>query len=101
MNAKDIFGGNPIGVVVRLILLSLVVGIVLTAMGITPRNLFYHLDIIARRIYELGFGAFDWVIGYIVLGAMVVVPIWLVARAFGVLGGAKSRESSEPREGSR
>ena len=90
MDRNTMFGGNPLAVLIRLVLISIVVGIVLSALGITPQNLFYHLDILARRLYDLGFGVFDNLIGYLVLGAIVVVPIWLVARIFGALGKDKS-----------
>ena len=86
MDRNAIFGGHPLAVVLKLAILSIVVGVILSTLGITPRNLFYHLDILMRRIYDLGFGAIEWVFGYLVLGAMVVVPIWFVARLFGWLG---------------
>ncbi len=101
MDARQVFGGNPLGVILRLVILSLVVGVVLSAMGITPQNLFYHLDILARRLYELGFGAIDWIIGYMVLGAMVVIPVWLISRAFGLFGAGRKPPRDEHREGSR
>ena len=86
MDRNTIFGGNPVGVLIRLALLSIVVGIVLSALGISPTNLFYHLNILARRIYDLGFDTVEWVVQYLVLGAMVVVPIWLIARFLGYIG---------------
>ena len=89
------FGGNPFAVVIRLLLISLVVGIVLSALGITPKNLFYHLNILAGRLYELGFGVFENLIGYLILGAIVVVPIWLVARVFGVLSDKNSSSGKD------
>jgi len=54
MDREQFFGGNPVGVLVRLVLLSIVVGVVLKALNIDPANLFYHLDVLARRIYDLG-----------------------------------------------
>lgn len=91
MDRNTIFGGNPLGVIIRLVLLSIVVGIVLSALGITPKNLFYHIDVLIRRLYDLGFGAIDWILGYLLLGAMVVVPIWLIARLVGALGGPNKK----------
>jgi hypothetical protein len=82
MDHERIFGGNPVSVIIRLVLLSVVVGIVLSALGITPANLFYHLDLLLRRLYDMGFGAVQWVFGYFLIGAMVVVPIWLISRLF-------------------
>lgn len=84
MDRDRIFGGNPATVIVRLILVSIVVGIALSALGIGPDNLFYHLNLIARRLYDMGFGAIEWVFGYFLVGAMVVVPIWLIARLLGM-----------------
>ena len=80
-------GGNPLGVAIRLIILSIVVGIVLSAMGITPQNVLYKLQILIKRIYDLGFGAIDWLIGYFIIGAIVVIPIWLVIRLVSGLRG--------------
>ena len=85
MDRRSIFGGNPIGVVVRLVLLSIVVGVVLSALGITPRNFIYHIEVLIRRIYDLGLASFDWVLQYLLLGPIVVVPIWLVARLLGIV----------------
>ena len=82
---EKFFGGNPLGVIIWLAVVSIVVGIVLSALGIDPRNLFYHLDILVRRIYEMGFGAVEWLLGYLLIGAVVVVPIWFVARLLGLM----------------
>lgn len=83
MDRNTFFGGNPLGVFVRLALLSIVVGIVLSALGITPQNFLYRLNILLKNLYDLGFGAIDWVLGYFLLGAIVVFPIWLIARLMG------------------
>ena len=81
-------GNSPLAVLLRLAVISLIVGIVLSALGINASNLFASLNIIARRIYDMGFGAIDWLLQYLLVGAMVVVPIYLLAR---LLGGARSR----------
>lgn len=94
MDRNTVFGGNPVAVIVRLIVLSIVVGIVLSAMGITPQNLFWRLDELIRHLYNLGFGAIEWVLGYLILGAIVVVPIWIIARLLGLMG---ARSSSNDR----
>lgn len=80
MDSRSIFGGNPAGVIVRLVLLSIAVGIVLSVLGITPQNFLERLNTIITNIYELGFGAFESILGYLLLGAMVVVPVWLILR---------------------
>lgn len=86
MDLRTIFGGNPLSVILRLVLISLVVGIVLSALGIDLTNFFYRINVLLRDIYNLGFEAIDWVLGYVILGALVVVPIWIVARIAGAFG---------------
>jgi len=86
------FGGDPLGVILRLIILSIIVGIVLSALGIRPDNFFYSLELLAWRVYNMGFGAIEWMLGYLLLGAMIVVPVWLIARVFGVIGGRGERD---------
>lgn len=89
MRLEQIFGGNPIGVIVRLVIISVVVGIILSALGITFDNMLYKLSLLAERIYNMGWGAVQWALGYFLVGAVIVVPIWLISR---LLGGAKRRD---------
>jgi Family of unknown function (DUF6460) len=60
--------------VVQLVIWSVVVGVVLAF------NLFDRLGLIVRRISDLGFGAVHWGLQYFVLGADIVVPVWLDMR---------------------
>ena len=83
MDRNTIFGGNPFGVAIRLALISIAVGIVLKALGIDLRNFFDRINVLLRNLYDLGFNAFNWVFEYMLLGALVVVPIWLIARVAG------------------
>ena len=89
---ERLFGGNPWAVAIRLIILSIVVGIVMSALGIRPENLFYHLQILIRRLYDLGFGAIDWLVQYFIIGAIVVIPIWLVAR---LISGLRQKDPND------
>lgn len=86
MNLRGFLGGHPLAVFVRLAILSILAGLVLSFFGITPRNFFRTLDEIARSIYDLGFGAIEWMFDYLVLGAMVVVPLWLISRLLRMRG---------------
>ena len=83
MDGNRIFGGHPLAVVLRLAILSIVVGIVMSALDIRPANLLDHLRLFVQRIYAMGFGAVESLLGYLLLGAVVVIPIWLLARLFG------------------
>jgi hypothetical protein len=78
--ASKFFGGSPLGVIVRLILLSIVIGVLLAALGLDPRNIWYSAELLVRRIANMGFEAVEWVWRYFLLGALIVFPIWLVVR---------------------
>lgn len=80
MNWERLIGGSPLAVAVRLMLISIAVGIVMKALGIDLSNFFQRINVLLRNIYDLGLNAFDWLLEYLLLGALVVIPIWLVAR---------------------
>jgi hypothetical protein len=85
MDRNRLLGGNPVAVIVRLVVLSIIVGVVLSALNIRPGELLYHARRLIQRIYDLGFGVFETAFGYFLLGAVVVIPIWLIARLLGLL----------------
>jgi hypothetical protein len=74
------FGGSPIWVVVRLVLLSVVIGVLLHVLGFDPWNIWRSLERLIRWIINLGWDAIDSVWRYFILGAVLVFPIWLVVR---------------------
>lgn len=73
-------GGSPLRVLVQLLLLSLVVGVVMAALGLEPFDLVNWVVRAVERIVDMGFGAVEQVGRYLLLGAVVVVPIWLILR---------------------
>jgi hypothetical protein len=74
------FGGNPALVLTRLMILSLIVGVVLAALGFSPFELIESLQRLVERIYDMGFAAIEKAFRYFLLGAMIVLPVWLVMR---------------------
>jgi hypothetical protein len=73
-------GGSPLGVLVRLILLSILVGVVLSALGLDPLDIVRSLERLIRHVWNMGFDAIRWIWRYFVLGAVIVLPIWLIMR---------------------
>lgn len=74
------FGGSPLSVLVRLILLSILVGVILSAIGLDPFDIWRSIERLFRSIWNMGWDAIDWAWRYFLLGAVIVVPIWLVLR---------------------
>ena len=79
-------GGSPLEVLVKLLVLSFVVGIILSALNLNPLDILNGIQNLVTRIYELGFDSIEWALRYLALGAAVVVPVWLVMRFFKVFG---------------
>lgn len=77
------FGGSPAWVLVRLVLLSVVVGVILAALGLDPRNILTSLERLVRSLFSFGFEAVENLWRYFLLGAVIVVPLWLLMRLFG------------------
>ena len=73
-------GGSPLAVTFRLILLSILVGVVLAVIGLDPWNIIYSIRRLFWTIWDLGFDAIDTLWRYFLLGAVIVVPIWLISR---------------------
>ena len=76
-----VFGGSPLAVLGRLILVSLLVGVILSALGLDPFDIWHSIERLFRSIWEMGFDAVLWLWRYFLLGAVIVVPIWLIMRA--------------------
>jgi len=77
---SKLFGGSPLGVIVRLILVSILVGVVLSALGLDPFDIVQSIERLIRSIWDMGFDAIRWVWRYFLLGAVLVIPIWIIVR---------------------
>jgi hypothetical protein len=75
-----VYGGSPLAVLGRLVLVSILVGIVLTAFGLDPFDIISSVERLIRSIWNMGFDAFRWLWRYFLLGAVTVIPIWIIMR---------------------
>ncbi|MTI18800.1 integrase [Rhodobacteraceae bacterium RKSG542] len=73
-------GGSPGRVALRLLFLSFIVGIILSALNLYPIDLLYGIRDFVMRIWHMGFDAIERLGSYFLLGAVIVVPIWLLSR---------------------
>ncbi|MFY9760136.1 MAG: DUF6460 domain-containing protein [Xanthobacteraceae bacterium] len=74
------FGGPPLAVAGRLVLLSILVGVILAAIGLDPWNILESVRRLIEHVWNMGFDAVRWLWRYFLLGAVIVVPIWLLVR---------------------
>lgn len=80
------FGGSPLAVLLKLLLVSLVVGALMMWLDIRPTDIIYGFERFFTRIWNMGFDAIRDIAQYIIAGAIIVVPIWLVMRLMAVKG---------------
>jgi hypothetical protein len=73
-------GGSPGAVATKLLFVSLVVGALLAWLDIHPGDIFRGVDDFVHRIYALGFGAVRELFDYVLAGAAIVAPIWIILR---------------------
>ena len=75
------FNKNSIvSTIIKIIVISLLVGWGLTVFDVTPQKLMANLGGTIQDIFEVLVSMFSWSVPYILLGAVVVVPIWVVMR---------------------
>jgi hypothetical protein len=75
-----IFGGSPLAVLGRLILVSILVGVILSALGLDPFDIVRSIERLLRTSWEMGFDVVRYVWRYFLLGAVIVIPIWIIVR---------------------
>jgi hypothetical protein len=84
-------GDSPWRVFIRLLVLSFIVGLVLSALSISPIDIYWWGERTIRHIYSMGFAFFADSFSYLIAGALVVVPLFLLSRLF-KLGGRRRAE---------
>ena len=80
---------TAVSTIVKIAIISLLVGLALAFFNIDPRSLAENLGETVVDIYEVVLNFFKWSLKYVLLGAVVVVPIWLV---FFLIGLAKKKK---------
>jgi hypothetical protein len=79
-NLDRFLGGPPLAVAGKLVLLSVLIGVVLSALGLDPWNIVQSVERLIRHIWEMGFDTVRWLWQYFLLGAVLVIPIWVILR---------------------
>ena len=81
-----IFGGDLFSTVVRLVIASVLVGILLSVLNVDPMALWRDFMGAASGAADgIAIASWDilvWAGRYLALGAIIVVPIWLAVRVF-------------------
>jgi len=81
-NLNRYLGGSPGAVLAKLIFLSLLVGAFLYYLDITPFGLIEGLFNWIRSVLDISFDTVRQIGIWILYGAVIVVPLWLLSRLF-------------------
>jgi hypothetical protein len=82
-------GDTPLRVLVRLLVFSFIVGLALSALHIHPFEVYAWAERLILRIYDMGFAFFGNALEYLLAGALIVVPLFLVMRLLRLGGGRR------------
>ncbi len=67
---------------VKLAIASLIVGTIMTHFGVTPDQLMKELGVSQERVMELARAGMIWALPNLLLGSLVIVPVWFVIYLF-------------------
>lgn len=73
-------GGSPVSVVIKLVLISLMVGFVMSVFGFNAADLVRGAIEMVRDALKDGAGVFRQLLNYVLAGAAIVIPVWLLLR---------------------
>lgn len=77
------------GDLVRVFFVCVLVGLALAAFRIDPRSLwvdfFGTIGAVWRRFFETLGDSIAWAVEYFLLGAVIVIPIWILVRLLGAM----------------
>jgi hypothetical protein len=73
-------GDSPIRVVLKLLVVSFLVGLVMNAFGWSPMDVLYGMRNMVLDLWNLGFHAMDRFLAYILVGAVIVIPAFVLIR---------------------
>jgi len=74
------FGGSPLGVLLRLVLLSIVIGVIMSVLGIDAFAIVRGIEDLVRSLFYNFSDAIESIVRWFLLGAVIVFPIWLILR---------------------
>jgi hypothetical protein len=73
-------GDSPLRVFLKLLVVSFLVGVVMSAFGWSPFDVLQWIEDTVLRIWNMGFATVDRFVGYLALGAAIVIPAFIILR---------------------
>ncbi len=89
MTMERFFGGSPLTIIFKLAITSIIIVVILSFFGFNPVSLYDAVIRLGNWISSLGLDALTTVLRYLVLGGIIVIPLWLLSRVFSLFGSQK------------
>jgi hypothetical protein len=84
---------NPlIRPLVKVVVASLIVGTILSHFGITAEHLIKDFGLSYERIEDIARRALSWAAPNLLVGAMVILPVWFLLYLFRPPGGSSQQD---------
>jgi hypothetical protein len=81
-DVNNFLGDSPARTVLKLVVVSLIVGFLMAIFGVDPWDLVYSIRNFILDIWHSGFAALGKIGDYLILGATIVIPIFIILRIF-------------------
>lgn len=80
MSANQFLGDSVGRTIVKLVVISLLVGMMMNVFGIAPMDIFYGIRDFIVRLWAQGWAALGRFGDWLILGASVVIPVFIIMR---------------------
>ena len=67
---------------IKILAASLVVGIILSYLEITPDQVLAEFGLTPDNIMAILLAGFNWAVPHLILGSIVTIPVWLIIYLF-------------------
>ncbi|CAN7193890.1 DUF6460 domain-containing protein [Rhizobium sp. LjRoot30] len=75
-----VLGDTPARTILKLIVVSLIVGFIMAVFGIVPMDILNGIRDFVLDLWHTGFAALGNVGNYLLLGATIVIPVFILLR---------------------
>lgn len=79
-SVNSLLGDTPGRVIVKLLIFSVLIGIIMSLLGWTPMDVVWKILHFFTSLWSMGFSAFSKLFDVILVGAAVVVPVFIIMR---------------------
>ena len=80
MNTRRLLGDTVGRTIVKLVVVSLIVGAVMSVFGLAPLDVWFGLRDFVVSVWNSGWAALGRFGDWLILGASIVIPVFILAR---------------------